>query len=383
MAYSGQDAYGRDREEVLDVGSDRPGRPRWLVPAVVALAGIAAGAVFASHSGGHRRPQPPPGSVSVRSAGHRLLGVRAGWELFARGPGSMVAIGLAAGRITVTRVPALDTNNPQVAFIVGAHEVTIRPFDNVPGYVVPDGEPARPLAGVLGAAAPGPLLPGPRPGQTWVQTGNAAASSLQLIGSDGRSTGTAARLPPNVAVPLNAVPDGRGDALVLGGNDLTYDATATRYWLVRATVLAVGPADWLGFACQGLSCRNVVISAVTGAVRQLPALAPVVPAFAWPSLGVTSPDGRYAAVPSEGGMTPTLRLVNLGTGASVEISLRISPSPGYEDMAWSPDSRWLFVSTADGKLMAVNAATGKASSLGVPLPPVTQVAVRAGPGSGA
>jgi hypothetical protein len=390
MAYPGQDAYGFDREDVLDVGSDRPPRRPWLTPVVLALAAIAAGVLVASHSGTGRHSgpsRPRPQAVSVRSVGHRLLGVHAGWEVFARGPDSMVAIDLAAGRITTTRVPALESDSPEVAFIVGEHDAIIRSFDQVPGYDVPDGEPARPLTGALAFGNdPGPLLPGPRPGQTWALRGNVVGfnSVLELIGPDGRPTGTSARLPPDGALAATAIPDGRGNALLLTSSNLTYDASATRYWQVKATVLAVGPAGWLGLACHGLECHNVVVSAVTGAVHLLPGSAvPEVPAFPWPSLGVTSPDGRYAAVPGDsGGMTPALQLVNLGTGASVPVSVRMSPRPGYEDMAWSPDSRWLFVSSWDGELMAVNAATGKASRLGVPLPPVTQVAIRAAPDSG-
>ena len=141
---------------------------------------------------------------------------------------------------------------------------------------------------------------------------------------------------------------------------------------------------WLGLACHGPECRKVVVSAVTGAVHLLPGSAvPAVPAIPWPSRGVTSPDGRYAAVPGDsGGVTAALQLVNLGTGASVPVSVLMSSRPGYEDMAWSPDSRWLFVTAADGELMAVNPATGKVKGIGVPLPAVSQVAVRAAPGSG-
>ena len=81
MAYPGQDAYGLDREDVLDVGSDRPPRRPWLTPVVLALAAIAAGVLVASHSGtgrhsGPSRPRRP--TVSVRSVGHRLLGVQCG-----------------------------------------------------------------------------------------------------------------------------------------------------------------------------------------------------------------------------------------------------------------------------------------------------------------
>jgi len=46
-------------------------------------------------------------------------------------------------------------------------------------------------------------------------------------------------------------------------------------------------------------------------------------------------------------------------------------------MVWSPDSRWLFVAAADGKLVAVNASTGRAELLPAPLPAVEQVAIRA------
>jgi len=390
MAYSGRDAYGRDRDEVLDTGPDRPPRRPWLTPALLALVVIAAGAVALSQSGGGgthhghpRPPQPPPlPPVSIRLIGHPLLDVRSGWEVFARGPDSMVAIDLAAGRITTTSVPELESNSPEVSFIVGAHEAIIRSFDQVPGYVIPDGAEPRLLTGVLAQYEPGVLLPGPRPGQTWVMGGNEHSPSLLLIGTDGRPTGTVARLPPGDANTATAIPDGRGNALVLDTSNAAFDASATRYWRVRATVLAVGPVSWLGFACRGLRCENVVVNAATGAQHGLPRGGPVVPVFAWPTLGATSPDGRYAAVPSAGGMSPVLRLVNLRTGATVPVSVPLAPSPENQDMAWSPDSRWLFVAAAGGKLMAVNAATGKVTGLGVPLPAVSQVAVRAAAGHG-
>jgi hypothetical protein len=388
MAQSGQDAYGRDREDVLDTGPDRPPRRSWLTPALLALVVIAAGAVALSRSAGggasphHGHPPPPLPPVSVRTVGHPLLGVRAGWQLFARGPDSMIAIDLAAGRVTTTRVPELESNSPEVNFLVGAHEAIIRSFDQVPGYLIPDGKEPRLLSGVLARYEPGVLLPGPRPGQTWIMGGNAHSPSLLLIGPGGRPTGTSARLPPGDANPATAIPDGRGNALVLDTTNAAYDASATRYWRVRATVLAVGPVSWLGFACHGLRCWNVVIDAATGAQHALPRAGPVVPVFAWPTLGASSPDGRYAALPSEGGMSPVLRLVNLDTGARIPVSVPLAPSPENQDMAWSPDSRWLFVAAANGKLMAVSAATGKVTGLGVSLPAVSQVAVRAAPGSG-
>jgi len=212
--------------------------------------------------------------------------------------------------------------------------------------------------------------------------GNVHFPALLLIGADGHPTGTSARLPPGDANLATAIPDGRGNALVLDTNNDAYDLSAARYWRVRATVLAIGPVNWLGFACHRDLCQDVVIDAATGAQHALPRGGPVVPVFAWPALGATSPDGRFAALPGAGGTSPVLRLVNLGTGASLPVSLPLAPSPEDQDMIWSPDSRWLFVAAANGRLIAVSAATGKVTGLGVPLPAVSQVAVRASADSG-
>ena len=91
-----------------------------------------------------RRPPPPP-AIRVITVGHWLLGVTAGWQLFARGPDDLLRIQLAQGKISLTHVPPLETANPDVAFVIGPHEAMIRSTDLVPGYVVPDGAQPRPL----------------------------------------------------------------------------------------------------------------------------------------------------------------------------------------------------------------------------------------------
>jgi hypothetical protein len=55
-------------------------------------------------------------------------------------------------------------------------------------------------------------------------------------------------------------------------------------------------------------------------------------------------------------------------------------SSGPQALAWSPDSRWLFIVTARGYLAAVNARTERVGGLGVSLPPVSQITVRNSPG---
>ena len=46
-----------------------------------------------------------------------------------------------------------------------------------------------------------------------------------------------------------------------------------------------------------------------------------------------------------------------------------------ESLAWSSDSRWLFVVAANGNLLAVNARTGRVESLGITLPRIEQVVI--------
>jgi hypothetical protein len=55
----------------------------------------------------------------------------------------------------------------------------------------------------------------------------------------------------------------------------------------------------------------------------------------------------------------------------------LGPDSHTQSMAWSPDSRWLFVAAAGGRLVAASTRTGRAESLGVTLPAVNQVAIRA------
>jgi hypothetical protein len=125
-------------------------------------------AVTLPTSGSTASSAVPSRPVVVTQLGHRVLGVRAGWELFVRGsrglsgpPGELVRIQLAKGRLTRTTVPALLSTGP-VSFLVQPRTVIIRPFDFVPGYLVPDGRPAERLSG--GLSLRGPAVPGPQPG---------------------------------------------------------------------------------------------------------------------------------------------------------------------------------------------------------------------------
>lgn len=319
--------------------------------------------------------------VAVQALHHPLLGVRSGWELFAVGtgwePGAtgsavLVRIEFAAGRVSRTRLPQLSSDGP-AAIIAGPDQVIVRPIDGVPGYLVPDGRPARTLPAGLGQG--GMSFPGPRPGQVWVTAGPGAQSVLSLV------TMTGARAGPPLPLPAGgfaAVPDGRGDVLVQEGG-WVYDARPTgMHWVAAGTLAAVGPSAWLIGRCQTTShCVNLVINPATGAQRVLADMTDLIgyPATLWPP-GLVSPDGRLAAVLSyEPGHHEILHLDDLQTGAQRRVIIALG-TQGWPGLAWSPDSRWLFSAAGNGTLQVIDPRTGQVRSLGVALPPVTYLAVR-------
>jgi hypothetical protein len=391
-----EDRSGPDAPaDVLQFGPDRPAAGRWrsralLAGLVLITALVVVIRVPADHqhkAGDRAASRIPP--VRVTSAGHRLLGVRARWQLFVRGPDDLTRIQLATGRITRTYVPPLETASPAIAFVIGAHEAVIRPADLVPAYVVPDGGQARLLTGPL--AGDGPLIPGPAGSQaTWVTAGPPTLLRLSMVTLSGHRSGQAIRFPPDgPQLPATAVSDGRGDVLVTTGSFAVYDAGPGWDRPVPGNVIAVGPENWLAISCDRryLHCRNEVINAGDGARRMLPGAAVEGPYyFAWPPDGVIAPDGSTAAVPEEGrGQATTLHLINLRTGATKDLgvllalpgtSLPFGTSTSEDSMAWSPDSRWLFAATVSGKLVAIDTRSDQVKSLRIRLPPVQQVAVR-------
>ena len=384
------DAEGFDE---VRFGSSRPprrGPPRWLLIAAGAAV-IVVIAVVALAVSGHK-PKPSVASVArptVRSAppvvlptapviraGHRLLGVTAGWELLGYGPGQVVRIEFAQGRVERTIVPPLLSNGP-LSFVVGPRQLIVRPLDFVPGYLVPDGQPARSLPRALSHG--GTLIPGPRPGTAWYQSGN-QAGSLSLVRMDGTRTGTSMPLPGNGQAQV--IPDGRGYALAFGfhAGDL-YDVASRVIRPIAGTLAAVGPASWLTVQCRGHHrCSDVVVNSATGARRVLPSRA-AGPAVAPPVLGppgVIASDGSAAALLRAGpGGQVTLHLLNLMNGRDHRVDLTLDRgSAGAQTLAWSPDSRWLFVVAANGRLVVVNARTQHIENIGVKIPSVSQIAIR-------
>jgi hypothetical protein len=322
--------------------------------------------------------------VSVTVLGHPLLGVQARWELFGRGPGVVVRIQFADGRITRTAHPALSSGGP-VTFVTDAEGALVRPIDIVPGYLIPDGEPAREAPGPLDAG--GPVFPGPDARHLWVSS--SSGDQMVLVGMDGRRAGPSITAPP-LGSPVNpslvAIPDQAG-YLLFPGTGGVYDVRPGGTSRVSTgTVLAVGPTRWLTAECTGHArCRPIAIDRSTGARHPLSTR---ISGTAQSTVGVISPDGSAAAV-LVGSSQARIEIIDLATGAAHALPLRIDLSGvdlgwAWESMAWSPDSRWLFAA-AGGDLYAVSRHTGQVTNLshvlGPALPHLSQLSMRNAPAS--
>jgi hypothetical protein len=361
--------------EVVRFGGPAQPRWRWLSRLALVCIVVAAVVVVVARSRGHDQPSPPPlpPPVTVTDVGHSILGVRSGWELFGLGQTALVSVQFARGQITRTALPPPEGDG-LVSLILDPAAVLIRPLDDVPGYLVPDGQPARQLTGFL--ARGGLLLPGPGPAEVW---DIGATGPIALVGPNGEPTAT--HLPAELGrfPPQSAMADGRGNVLILDDAGHLYDAGPGLLRPLGALMLAVGPRNWLGRSCgQDGSCQDVVISAATGTSRALPGPPLAVVNLPWPNqAGAVSPDGSMAAVVVQGpGNDPVLDLINLRSGRVTRVAVPVTALSSSQTMAWSPDSRWLFVVTASSGIAAVDARTGRPVRLDLGLPGVSQIAIR-------
>ncbi len=307
----------------------------------------------------------------MRLVGRHVLGVQARWELFGWGSSGLVRLQLAAGRLTTTGIPALDSSGP-VFLAVGPHSAVVRPLDDVLGYGVADGHSARPLTGSLRGG--GRMLPGPAPALVWRETDDPLPSAV-LTRLDGTETGVRASTPPQPTGPL--VSDGAGYLLYLGIGGV-YDVRpagidrVTGGWLVASgggRILAVECAD-------ETRCFTVLLGLTDGSRRVVgPGLSPT------ETIGQVSPDGRWAGivVQSPGGRS-RLEIVDLRSGRVAPVALASGPAVGTGGLVWSPDSRLLFALDLRGGLHVVDPPRASVRSLGLRLPALSELAIRAAAG---
>lgn len=389
---------GPGQVEWLDVGPAEPAdrtdprrrsrRPWYLLAAASAVAVILVAAL--NHDTKHitatssHPPSPSPSStaappspeaspssspaVSVTSLGHQLLDVPPDWELIGRGTEAVVRIEVARGRVTTTVAPPMDSGGG-ISMVVGPDRVIVRPLDRVPGYEVANGRPARALPAVFGQE--GPVLPGPDRNHLWTQTGTGNQAVMRLVGFDGRPAGASIRIPEGG----QAGSDGAG-YLTFYGTSGVYDARpgAIRR-ITTGELMAVGPTRWLTRECdESYRCHTVVTDRASGVTRILGARPD-----GFGDVGVIAPDGsRAALIRMTNTSVPVLHVIDLATGDDHESAVSIDADNTYGggQMVWSPDSRWLFVVGANGRIVALEPRTMRILDLGVTAPPVSQVVLR-------
>jgi streptogramin lyase len=74
--------------------------------------------------------------------------------------------------------------------------------------------------------------------------------------------------------------------------------------------------------------------------------------------------------------TGTLELVSLTSGGQTRVAVPVG-SASSSQLAWAPDSTWLFVITANGGLGTVNPRTGQVVGLGLGIAGLSHIAIRA------
>jgi hypothetical protein len=386
------------RDDVVLFGDESGGgggwrSRRWWLAALLAVA-VAIGISVYAERGGRKsvaptptpihvtpppidsaRPTPSDTAPTVRAVGQPILGITASWELFASGTDGIVRIEFAAGRVVRTPMPPLQSTGP-AWLVVGGTWALVRPLDRVPGYLIRDGQPAGELTSLLDQG--GVALPGP--GNTvWLSPG-AMLTSMSLIGLDGRRVGPSITLPRDLD---SLYTDGSGNVIASGSSGGYLVRPHITRKITSGSVIAVGPTRWLVRDCNDLTrCPPVVVDRATGtrrAIRDSPVLV-----NGYGPVGTISPDGTVAAVVGNGPelVDPALRvrLVSLATGADRPLDVPLGDTLYQQMLAWSPDSRWLFVVGRDGLLYAVDVASGHATDFGILVPPVQLIAVRSGVG---
>ena len=324
---------------------------------------------------------PAPLTPRTLDLGHPILGVTAGWELFARGDASLTRIELAKGRVISTPGLGVASSGP-VSFLAGPDLAIVRPLDFVAGLAVRDGHNAADLTGALSRG--GPVVVGPDAAHIWVDTGaNGGPDVMTLTDWSGIPTRSSFSVPTDWFA-MSAQSDGAGGVLFMAQNGSTYQAQpGQRKLLTTGNLLAVGPTGYLVRECAtAKKCQTSVVDRTTGKRRTL--AKSIVP-FGGVA-GLISPDGQTAAVidiAKVGSTAGRLSLVDLSSGVEHPLATDLGTPTGSSSMVWSPDGRWLFVVTAAGHVAVIDPDTRHVRGLGLQLPFIEQLAIRAAPKPGA
>lgn len=363
-------------------------RAAYLLGAAVLVTAVLTGVLSRHQSGrpaagpqptpGNSRPTQPlaSGTPSTLPQGHGWRPWIAEYRIFARAADSVVQIDYSTLRVTATPIPALPVGT--VTFLATADGVLVRPSTGA-GYYVPDNKPAERAVGVMAADT----LPGPTPGQFWQPVyAHGQLTDLRLLSADG-SIRTTMRLPHGLGQffgPLAS--DGSGYVL----------ATTSRGWYdlrphgsrlvpnrapALAQVLAAGSNRLIVCTPPHVPERRCRASVVRLASGRLPTPLGTLTLPASQLTGPVAPDARTALVyqPSGPGQL-VAQLLDLDTGRFLGDPVAVDPDTESGAAVYTPDGHWVFLVGRGGRLLALDARTGRLQGLGLRLPYLYQLLAR-------
>ncbi len=322
-------------------------------------------------------PQPPSPRSSIietRTDG-AFLEISADYEILGYGPGGVVRIIPAQGRVIETTAPPVNDVH-QLSIVAGRDFVVVRSADGSAGYGAQDGRTVRRLSGMLDRASF--VFPGPDPDHVWVTTTPPdkvpGLTQVTVTLVDRRGIDAGSTLPvPYQGSDYAMVPDDTGYLVGVGTGGYYLARPEGLQRITTGSLLAIGPTRFLTHDCdERARCRLHVIDRTTGARRELPGAGP---GHVW-SPGRISPDGRFAglvALRSDG--TQRTMVVDLITGTRRQID-DTGPLVQPQGIVWTPDSRFLLVAGQGRVLRAIDPATGSVRELSSSIPPLIVIAVR-------
>ena len=352
-----------------------PSRRALLVAGGLVVVGGGVAVVASRRSATPPTPSPSPsalGSPSVTARrspmvvtdlGRPLLGVSAGWDLFALADDALVRVQLASGRITRSPLPALGSG--PVSLVPARGRLLIHPPDSRPGYVVPDDRPVTDMPPPLNGD--GPLLPGPDADHVWVET---LPGQMSLVTLAGKPAGLDITVPPYVGP---GIADGSGYVLFQGVGGVYRGGRGGLRRVTTGQLMGVGPTGMVTVDCDDRARCGIVLRSRGGRTSVVPALLEP----QGPNPGAISPDGTSVAVYAFGQAGDvSVTLVELDNGASHPIDLPLTATGAEGTIVWSPDGRWLFAVNASQQLKVINARTFAVTDLVPGLPSIRQLVVR-------
>lgn len=311
-----------------------------------------------------REPSPTPTRPPVFSSSGFLADLDL--VVFARSNRAVYRIDTRARQVTRTPVTGLASSGP-VTFLSTTNGVIIRPLDEVGGFGVIDGQPARPLTGLLTNG--GEYFPGPS-GRVWAIT---ALSPSRYVANLTDAAGSRIYQRVNATGTGAFRADGAGGLFYtdVGG---TYQATPSGLRRVTPGLVVAASRDrFLAVECdERYSCRTFVYDRRTDTRRRTASLRlqPGPPA-------TLSPDGRHVALWNWGETSgPALTVVEVTTGRRIA-GFPVANTDTFVDpsVIWLPDGRLLWL--RNSRLAVFDPRTRETAASSLRLPPLVQLAIRA------